>query len=271
MKNPVHTSVSIEQNDFEDFVVEDDLHIGISVKDFRAIVAHANSLSATLTARFTRPGRPLQLAYDGEAMRCEFTLMTRSDSGTAASESRATTPQVASQRAQSKARQFATGQSNVPPSRTSAASTMAPPPAKTSHKKVIDLTSQTQPGGSLTSTAVATAPPSTSMSNSLFFPPDPDDRQWDEPSYRDDEDDMLGWDASADNVSVKGGSRRHMISENSRLSCANPSSTGRIFPSAKRWSPVRQRAGPERGGSSSERRGYRHRTYTASIAGKSFL
>ena len=52
------------------------IHIGINVRDFKAIVTHAETLKATISAAYSRPARPMQISYDGNGIRCEFTLMT---------------------------------------------------------------------------------------------------------------------------------------------------------------------------------------------------
>ena len=85
--------------EFEDFTVEEELHITISLKDFKvfhphyscnmptdernsqAIIHHADSLSATISAYYSDPGRPLQVQYDRDGMDCEFTLMTTGSGG----------------------------------------------------------------------------------------------------------------------------------------------------------------------------------------------
>ena len=79
LKQPVHTSVAIETRDFEEFMVEENLHVAINVKDFKAVITHADTAKAIVTARYTRPCRPLQLAYEFEGVICEFTLMTRGE------------------------------------------------------------------------------------------------------------------------------------------------------------------------------------------------
>ncbi|KAF8469708.1 Rad9-domain-containing protein [Kalaharituber pfeilii] len=76
LKQPLHTAVSMDTVDFEEFTVEEGLHITINLKDFKAIINHADSLGATVTAYYSAPGRPLQIQYDRDGMRCEFTLMT---------------------------------------------------------------------------------------------------------------------------------------------------------------------------------------------------
>src|SRR4051794_10583292 len=66
--------------EFEEFRVEEKLHIAFSVKDFKAIVTHADSLNASITALYSKPTRPLQIAYESDnGLLCEFTLMTIGD------------------------------------------------------------------------------------------------------------------------------------------------------------------------------------------------
>ena len=76
---PLQTSITIDNLDFEDFTVQDQLHIGISVKDFKAIVTHAETLQTSITAIYNFPSRPMQLSYNEHGMQCEFTLMTIGD------------------------------------------------------------------------------------------------------------------------------------------------------------------------------------------------
>ena len=56
--------------------MEEKLHIGISVKDFKAIVIHADTLGASVIALYSSSSQPLQLRYSDQGMVCEFTLMT---------------------------------------------------------------------------------------------------------------------------------------------------------------------------------------------------
>jgi cell cycle checkpoint control protein RAD9A len=76
LKRPLHTSVAIDIEDFEAFSVEEKIHTGINVKDFKAIVLHAETLKASITALYSHPTRPMQLSYIEHGMECEFTLMT---------------------------------------------------------------------------------------------------------------------------------------------------------------------------------------------------
>jgi hypothetical protein len=92
LKHPVHTSVAADKRDFQEYLVEYSscrglqgrvyravtvafavsacattalksfrliatciMHVAINLKDFKAVVAHAETANATVTARYTRP------------------------------------------------------------------------------------------------------------------------------------------------------------------------------------------------------------------------
>jgi cell cycle checkpoint control protein RAD9A len=63
-------------DEFDDVEVQDKLHIIISVKDFRAILQHAQMTSGALTTSYSNPGRPMKLSYNTDGVLCEFILMT---------------------------------------------------------------------------------------------------------------------------------------------------------------------------------------------------
>ncbi|KAL4956363.1 Rad9-domain-containing protein [Aspergillus filifer] len=206
LRQPVHTSVAIDKKDFEHYLADDAMHVAINCKDFRAVISHADLAGAILTARFTRPCRPLQLAYEFEGARAEYTLMT---TGAASPEDLPSSSRAV--------RELSARQASAPPvpaqvrapagrstSSTSNTRPMAPPRGR--------------PVRPLTGTATATAktttrgttpatqtqdttqpPPASSIKfDSLFVPAD-DDRQWDVAEDEEAEpEDMLGWDATAD-------------------------------------------------------------------------
>ena len=76
MKQPLQTTIGIEIADFEEFSVEENVHTAISVKDFKAIIIHADTLKASISAHYSHPTRPMQLSYAEQGMHCEFTVMT---------------------------------------------------------------------------------------------------------------------------------------------------------------------------------------------------
>jgi len=76
LKKPLHTNIAVEMDEFDNVNVQDKLHIIISVKDFRAILQHAQLISGELSTSYSNPGRPMKLLYSSERILCEFILMT---------------------------------------------------------------------------------------------------------------------------------------------------------------------------------------------------
>ncbi|KAF4553684.1 DNA repair protein rad9-like protein [Elsinoe fawcettii] len=186
LKQPLETAISIHVQDFDTFNFPEDMHIVISVKDFKAIVTHAETLRAAIIANFSRPSRPLQFAYEAHGVHCEFTLMTTGDYR---GESASATPRPVATASPSR-------RSSVAPSTTSPAKKQSsiemPPPAKP-----VSIASQiTKKGFASLQRGVSRASQS-AESDSLFVPNHgDDDRAWDAPDYDDNGEDELGWDAS---------------------------------------------------------------------------
>ncbi|KAK3990215.1 hypothetical protein QBC44DRAFT_369295 [Cladorrhinum sp. PSN332] len=76
LKKPLHTNIAVEMDEFDHVGVEDKMHIIISVKDFRAILQHAQITSGDLATSYSNPGRPMKLTYGTDGVLCEFILMT---------------------------------------------------------------------------------------------------------------------------------------------------------------------------------------------------
>ena len=191
LKQPLQTSITIDNLDFEDFKVEEQLHIGISVKDFKAIVIHAETLKTSITASYSFPTRPMQLSYYKYGMQCEFTLMTIGDyRGGSVTPAPASVGQMSPAPAERAPSHQHTVQTTIQPKTT----TMPPPSQPLSRSFTKEPQSQRTQRPS-------PPPPKASLDpESLFLPADEDDdRVWGERSY-DDEQDTLGWDASANNV-----------------------------------------------------------------------
>lgn len=77
----MQTSIAVEADEFDDIDVEDKLHIVISVKDFRAIIQHAGVTGNAISARYSLPAKPIHLSYSGDALSCEFLVMTVGERG----------------------------------------------------------------------------------------------------------------------------------------------------------------------------------------------
>jgi cell cycle checkpoint control protein RAD9A len=193
LKNPLKTAVSVNTADFEEFDAQEKLHIVISVKDFKAIVAHAAIMNASITAFYSRPGRPLQFTYTQEGMTSNFTLMTAGDYGDTPAPSADTS--AAPTRTVSRAPSMASTTAN--PIQAEVGSEM-PPPAKPEPRRSNRRLGQNDVQ------AQAKAPErSREDSESLFVPADEDDTRWDPQGDGNDEESM-GWDASVRNVCYSG-------------------------------------------------------------------
>lgn len=199
LKKPLQTSIAVETDEFDDIDVEDKLHIVISVKDFRAIIQHAGNTGNDISARYDLPAKPIQLAYAGDAISCEFLIMTVGERGS--------NPAQKIKKGRKNALQNRGPQLEATSRRTSVAPSEAPQPppwprpqynptpqlsaAKTSvsRRGVFDLRPSQRP-----------APAPTMRSESLFV----EDEGW-EP-VRDEEEEenaRLEWDHSADLVSPR--------------------------------------------------------------------
>lgn len=170
--------------------MEERLHIVISVKDFKTIVAHAGVTNTIVKALYSHPSSPMQITYSDEGMMCEFILMTigesRGSSATPAPNAgRATASRSASrQPLDATAGSRRAPSSNMPPPSVSA----APSISRENPRKKSSAPSQPLPA-------------STQQSDSLFVPQDDDDRQWDPVNYEDDDHEELLWDAEQNAVS----------------------------------------------------------------------
>ncbi|CAI4219072.1 unnamed protein product [Parascedosporium putredinis] len=78
---PLRTSIAVELDEFEDVEVEDELHIIVPVRDFRAIIQHAGTVGTELSTRYSTPGQPIKIWYLGDGMYCDFLLMTVGERG----------------------------------------------------------------------------------------------------------------------------------------------------------------------------------------------
>ncbi|SMQ47252.1 unnamed protein product [Zymoseptoria tritici ST99CH_1A5] len=194
LKQPLETAISIHTEDFEDFHMQENMHIVISVKDFRAIVTHAETLKGPISAYFSYPTRPLQFSYQNAGIHCEFTLMTTGDGrGFTATP----TPRFVSTRSSSQQPSLA------PVNGTAKSLSNMPPPARPNAIKPLGSLSQRpsfRESAQATSAAASDPDP-----ESLFIPEagQDDDQRWDPPSFdQNEEEEMLGWDASNDQLNA---------------------------------------------------------------------
>lgn len=207
LKKPLHTSIAVEMDEFDDIEVAEKLHIIISFRDFRAILQHANWTSSDLNATYSRPGRPMKISYGRDGILCEFVLMTVDEKSTAVqkkgqSRAAAKTARPALNAAPNTPTAGANNDSRqptpAPPREQQDQQARMPPPARRS----------TAPRSSqFDIRAPLVQPQSTLKSESLFLPQPDDDEMWAPVNPDDDEEGenpRLEWDASNEPVSVPG-------------------------------------------------------------------
>jgi len=188
LKHPLVTAVAVNTSDFEHFDVQPGLHIIINVKDFKAIVIHADTLKTSLNALYSHPSRPLQFCYGSEGMSCQFTLMTSGDY-TATPPTPTPAPHVMSSRQTSRAASNSTERTDARGMRSD-----MPPPAEPASRR--DRSGRLRNPGTRQSSSVQ-GQKGQQDTESLFVPdPDEEDAAWAPLDYEKEE--TLGWDASAD-------------------------------------------------------------------------
>ena len=165
------------------------MHIVISVKDFKAIVTHAETLQGTITAHFSLPTRPLQFSYQNHGVHSEFTLMTTGDYRGASS---TPNPNFISNRNSSRQPSVAT---TTAPSRNT--SEMPPPPRPVASKPPSSQSQRLSLKETMRQAPARSVDPDP---DSLFMPRE-DERAWDPPNYEEEEE-MLGWDANNEHPSA---------------------------------------------------------------------
>ncbi|OTA35403.1 hypothetical protein BTJ68_03207 [Hortaea werneckii EXF-2000] len=187
LKQPLETVITLHTGDFEEFHMQEQMHVVISVKDFRAVVTHAYTLGGPISAYFSLPTRPLQFSYQNFGMHCEFTFMTTGDFREASS---TPNPKFVSTRSLSRHTSAAPQQTpQLPPTGPPAE---MPPPTRLGFNKPLSSQSQRPSLREQVSQPHFEDPDP----ESLFLP---DDRTWDPPNYDgndDEEEEMLGWDAA---------------------------------------------------------------------------
>jgi cell cycle checkpoint control protein RAD9A len=203
LKKPLHTSIAVDMEEFDDIEVQDKLHIIVSVKDFRGILHHAQMTSGELSACYSNPGRPMKLSYGGDGVLCEFILMTVGEKDVAGQKGKKTRTnaaksarpglEAASNRASSVATETHHPQDTP---RDPPRPAPSPPPQQKTPVRPRQSQFEIRPP--------PLPPPSTLRSDLLFVPQGDDDQQW-EPVNPEDEEDQgemarLEWDASGQQV-----------------------------------------------------------------------
>jgi cell cycle checkpoint control protein RAD9A len=184
LKQPLHTTIAVDTLEFGEFNVEEQLHIVISVKDFKAIIAHAGITNTIVKALYSNPANPMQLTYnDDEGLMSEFILMTIGEARGASAPPAPNASRASSNRPASRPPVEITASLRRPPG-----SDMPPPPVG-----VIPSIGRETPRNK--SSRPSPPPPQATEDDSLFLPAADDDRRWDPVNYdEEEEEEMLLWD-----------------------------------------------------------------------------
>lgn len=191
LKQPLHTTIAVDTLEFGEFAVEEKLHIVISVKDFKSIIAHAGITNTMVKALYSRPTSPMQLTYSEDGILSEFILMTIGESRGASA-----TPAPNASRANSK--RPASRQPLEAISSPKRAATSMPPPPTTAAPNL---------GREPTRARVSRPsppPPQPSLQSEALFVTEAEDRRWDPTNFDEEEDEMLLWDTPGDKVRTAG-------------------------------------------------------------------
>lgn len=228
----MHTSVALKKKDFDDCKLEEDLHIGITVNDFRAVIAHAETLNVNVTARYSRGSRPMQISYNAGGILARFTLMTK---GT----SKVPTGSTTGVTTNTPARGLSVRPNTQAPD-TSRAASLAPTmqsAAPTQAKALPDREQSRSEQLSRRPSARQESPPAPSArinEESLFIPAD-DDQQWDAPNF-DEEPEYVTWDDGSNFPDASAAMRRVRDSEQTSFTGGRdeqPESVSEIAPTQR--------------------------------------
>ncbi|KLP18479.1 rad9 protein [Fusarium fujikuroi] len=202
LKKPLQTSIAVEADEFDEIDVEDKLHIVISVKDFRAIIQHAGITGNDVSARYSIPTQPIQLSYAGDAMSCEFLVMTVGERGTNTGQRTKKGRKNATQNTGPRLEATSRRTSIAPPESQPAPAPAPPPPSLPQPNPTPQMSaaraSASRVGAFDLRPSQRPAPPATNRSESLFV----EDEGWEPINYEDEElaedNAKLGWDHSID-------------------------------------------------------------------------
>ncbi|EWZ35713.1 hypothetical protein BFJ63_vAg6346 [Fusarium oxysporum f. sp. narcissi] len=202
LKKPLQTSIAVEADEFDEIDVEDKLHIVISVKDFRAIIQHAGITGNDVSARYSIPTQPIQLSYTGDAMSCEFLVMTIGERGANTGQRTKKGRKNATQNTGPRLEATSRRPSMAPPESQPAPAPAPPPPSLPQHNPTPQMSaaraSASRVGAFDLRPSQRPAPPATNRSESLFV----EDEGWEPINYEDEElaedNAKLGWDHSID-------------------------------------------------------------------------
>lgn len=175
------------------------MHIVISVKDFKAIVTHADHLRAPVHVYYSQPARPLQFSYDSSdvGLVCEFTLMTHGDYQGQPNTSAPNSSMSASRAMTTRSNSTASRMQSTTTAANRTRNTAMPPPAAPASRTSTRQRRKAPPGAATRPSQQLQNQAYGEESESLFMSQDADDddARWD-PAAEEEEEETLGWDTS---------------------------------------------------------------------------
>ncbi|TQS35889.1 hypothetical protein Golomagni_03678 [Golovinomyces magnicellulatus] len=177
LKKPLHTNIAVDTLEFSGFSVEELLHIVISVKEFKAIVAHCAINNVMVNAFYSHPSSPMQITYDVDGITSEFILMTVGGSFV--------TPTISENQKRAKK------PASKPP-------TVAEPSSRKPINQESSPSNQITRGPSQTKLIIPSPPPlqPSQQSETLFIQQADHDRKWEPLNFDDEDEEMLLWDVA---------------------------------------------------------------------------
>lgn len=79
LKQPVHTSISIEDKEFDFMEVDEDIQITFGLREFKALGGLCDLLSTELSVHYSDAGKPLLVEFEKDGMTGEFIVATTAD------------------------------------------------------------------------------------------------------------------------------------------------------------------------------------------------
>lgn len=79
LKQPIHTSISIDNKEFESMEVDEQVQITFGLREFKALGTLCDLVGADLSIYYSAAGRPLLVDFEKDGMTGEFVVATTAD------------------------------------------------------------------------------------------------------------------------------------------------------------------------------------------------
>lgn len=76
LKQPIHTSITIDRTEFTSLAVEEDIIITFTLREFKSVVVLCDSLATDMELIYATPERPLIVEFENSGLQGEFVVAT---------------------------------------------------------------------------------------------------------------------------------------------------------------------------------------------------